>query len=156
MDSGLCTVILDSLAWCRNEMRFLLLGYVIMPDHLHLILVPSSAAPLPDVMRCLKSYTARAIGERLNSTGGVWQGRYYERALRNESDLRKTLDYIHSNPLTAGLVAVPEEYQFSLYGAYQGSLAVALPVDTVWDQGWTDAPVEAVAGQGGSPALRNQ
>ena len=156
VDSGLCAVVLDSLGWCRNEMRFLLLGYVVMPNHLHLILVPSSEIPLPDIMRRFKSHTARAIGERLNSTGGVWQGRYYERALRNESDLRKALDYIHRNPLTAGLVAVPEEYRFSSYGAYQGAPAVALPVDTVWDQGWPNAPVEAVAWQGGSPALRNQ
>jgi REP element-mobilizing transposase RayT len=63
------------------------------------------------MMQSVKGYTARLLnGER---RGPLWQQRFYDRAIRNERHLLETVRYIHDNPVVAGLVAHPEDYQMS-------------------------------------------
>lgn len=149
-DLTLCTVMLKSLAWCQTNMGFALLAYVIMPDHLHLIIVPSDKTSLPDIMRRLKSFTAKTIGERFNSQGGIWQERYYERAMRRASDLEKAIEYIHNNPVAAQLVESPSNYEFSSYNAYFGAPAGTVNVDVDWMIGKAEV---AAAGQEPRPTV---
>lgn len=73
------------------------LCYVLMPDHLHWLMVLKQGE-LADVMRLLKGRTSHAIG------GAVWQTNYFDHAVRAEEDLRAMARYIIANPLRAGLV----------------------------------------------------
>ena len=134
-DPHLCNLLITCLGWCRKTMEFALLAYVVMPDHLHLILAPSEKTSLPDIMRRFKSYTGRVIGEELKSSGGIWQPRYYDHALRDRSGLLKTIEYVHHNPVAAGLVESSGSYKFSSYQAYFRPGREMLSIDASWIDG---------------------
>jgi REP element-mobilizing transposase RayT len=87
----------------QREGRVETLCYVIMPDHLHWLMVLHQGE-LADVMRLLKGRTAHAIGE------AVWQTSYFDHAVRAEEDLREIARYIVANPLRAKLVERVGDY----------------------------------------------
>jgi putative transposase len=81
-------------------------AFVVMPNHIHGILVlqesdPSSAPrhSLAELIRALKSFSARRINRRRGTPGAhVWQRNYYERVVRDENELEKIRRYIADNP----------------------------------------------------------
>lgn len=79
------------------------LCYVLMPDHLHWLMVLRSGA-LPEALHLLKGRSARAIGKP------IWQSNYYDHAVRQEEDLQKMARYIVANPLRANLVSWIGDY----------------------------------------------
>lgn len=89
---------------------------VVMPDHAHLILTPLTDIknqriyPLHEVMRAMKSYSARRINERLGGSGRIWQQESFDHVLRSSESLDAKIAYVLANPVRAGLVSVPEEY----------------------------------------------
>lgn len=85
------------------------LAWVVMPDHLHWLLVVGDE-PLDAVVRRVKSRSAIAINRMTNATGPIWQQGYHEHALRKEEDLAATARYIVANPLRAGIVARIGDY----------------------------------------------
>lgn len=114
-DSLLCQILIKNLEFYRNRMKFALHGYVIMPDHIHLLVTPRQPATVSDVMRNLKSYASKEIQEALAMRGPIWQRRFYDRVIRSEERFRRALDYIHLNPARAGLVRSARDYEFSSY-----------------------------------------
>lgn len=111
----------------RARGKVSLLGFAIMPDHLHMLLVPRGETTLPEIMRDLKRGSARLIGRRLGRAGKVWMDEYYETGIRGEKQLLAALNYIHENPVKAGLAATPEGFQFcSANPAFENDLAVAM------------------------------
>ncbi len=89
--------IVESLAW------------VIMPDHLHWLLIPKAGA-LKIVMQRTKSLSALSINRALGRRGPVWQKGYHDRALRREEDLLAMARYIVANPLRAGIAHSLADY----------------------------------------------
>lgn len=107
----------DQLHHLREELRFLLVAYVVMPDHVHLIIVPPRGLTIAKIMQFVKGRFARLHNQR---TGPLWQSRYYETIIRGEAALWRRIEYlwrrieyIETNPVDAGLAASPEEYPFS-------------------------------------------
>ena len=88
------------------------LAWVIMPDHLHWLLVPKRAS-LQTVMRRMKSRSAVAINRVLGRSGPIWQKGYHDRNIRNELELNRYLDYIRENPVKAGYVKDPEDWPWT-------------------------------------------
>ena len=80
------------------------LAFVVMPTHLHWLVVLTADLGLNGVMQSVKGAAARRINQRLGRTGGLWQDGYFDRALRYDEDLRAAARYIVGNPLRAGLV----------------------------------------------------
>ena len=78
------------------------LAWVIMPDHLHWLLVPVSE-PLDAIVRRIKSCSARNINQTKGITGPLWQKGYHEHAIRREEDIRAVARYIVANPIRASL-----------------------------------------------------
>ena len=103
----------EELRTLRSELHFLLLGYVVMPDHVHLIVVPSLAANLGEVIQYVKGRFARRYNERTGGVGKFWQDRYYESIIRDEASLIRRMQYVEANPVKVGLVSQSEEYPFS-------------------------------------------
>ncbi|MBI2913044.1 MAG: transposase [Chloroflexi bacterium] len=122
-DHNAADLMLTELWRLREELRFALLGYVVMVDHIHLILVPGEAASLSQIMQLVKGRFARAWNERRSRTGSLWQSRYYESAVRTQEQLTSWIEYIDRNPLEAGLVASAPEYPYCSAG---GRLATDL------------------------------
>jgi len=88
-----------------------LLAWVVMPDHLHL-LVQLVDLSLPSVMRRIKGRSSRALGSLGIASGTVWQHGYHEHAVRAEEDVRSCARYVCANPVRAGLVKSVRDYPF--------------------------------------------
>jgi hypothetical protein len=73
---------------------------------------------LIQIMRDLKSKTGYAIARRRNAAGPIWQERYFDTIIRQVRNFWQKLEYIHRNPVEAGLVRRPEEWRWSSYRHY--------------------------------------
>ena len=122
-DRWAARLFLQELQGCREELGFLLLSFVVMPDHVHLVVVPGPGADLPRIMQHVKGRFARTFNLARGGTGAVWQARFYESAVRTEVQLERWVRYIEENPVRAGLATSPEVYAFSSAG---GALTVDL------------------------------
>ena len=122
--------VIATLRWLREEGRIRLLGFVVMPDHLHVAIALEPGHALPDVVRALKSYAARRINRELGRSEPVWQPQYYDHALRDRRDFLTRLAYMHENPVRKGLAAAPELYELST-----AHLRFAGDIDWAWVDG---------------------
>lgn len=87
-------------------------AWVIMPDHMHVILKPHET--LPQVMCWLKGRTARKANRILGRTGlPFWQQESYDHWIRSAAELRDLVFYVEQNPVHAGLVASAEQWPWS-------------------------------------------
>jgi REP element-mobilizing transposase RayT len=84
-------------------------AWVLMPDHLHWLFALQTGN-LADVMRRLKSRSARAINAARATTGPVWQAGYYDHHIRDHEDLFAQAHYLIANPVRKGLVDNPHRY----------------------------------------------
>jgi REP element-mobilizing transposase RayT len=87
-----------------------------MPDHFHAVLVPKYPWNISQIMQSVKGYAARRINARRNARGPVWQRSFYDRMIRDEPQLLEAIEYVHMNPVVAGLVVDAEAYEFSSAG----------------------------------------
>ena len=83
--------------------RYSLLGYVIMPNHIHLVVRPFPDIRLEQMIQGWKSWSAREINRRQGSSGRVWQTGYWDRLVRDQAHLDRCLSYIRRNPEKANL-----------------------------------------------------
>ena len=93
------------------------LGYVLMPNHVHLILVPKDADGLRKAMSSVHRAYAGQINARRKKTGHFWQGRYGA-AVMDENHLTEAFRYILRNPVVAKLVSEAERWPWSSARAY--------------------------------------
>ncbi len=78
--------------------RYELDAYVVMPNHVHVLIVLRECFPLDKVVQSIKSYTAKEINQTLGRSGKLWQRGYWDRLIRSEKHLAWTRGYIASNP----------------------------------------------------------
>ena len=98
------------------EERFQLIAYVVMPDHLHIVARTPPGLTTGRIMKVVKGGFAREYQASRGEKGSFWQSRYHEKALRSEEALWAAVEYVHYNPVAAGLVRVPAEYPWSSAG----------------------------------------
>jgi len=96
-----------------DEERYRVLAWVVMPNHVHLVIETKRAWPLPAIVHGWKSYTAKAANILLGRAGPFWQPEYYDRAIRDERHLAAAVAYAEGNPVKAGFVQWPGDWQFS-------------------------------------------
>lgn len=142
-------IILDSLKFCRQRKGLILHGYVLMIDHLHLIVRHQD---LPGVMRDFKSWTAKAIAETLlrdrrhdllaglksaaTHAGAhqdlkLWQDGYHPKAIQSDAMMQQKLDYVHANPVRKEFVGAAEDWRWSSARNYFSGDHSVLEVDLV-------------------------
>jgi REP element-mobilizing transposase RayT len=102
-DFRLARLLITELRVAHEQQQVASLAWVVMPDHLHW-LVQLQAGSLEELMRRIKSNSARQINLHLGTQGPIWQQGYHDRALRQDEDLQSAARYIVANPLRAGLV----------------------------------------------------
>ncbi len=99
----------------RADVDYALHAWVVMPNHVHMLITPRIAVSL--LMRSLKGTTARAANLALGLEGQpFWQHESYDRLVRGPEEFRRIHHYILQNPVRAGLVASAEEFLFSSAG----------------------------------------
>ena len=101
--------------------RYVLDAYVIMPDHVHLLVRPLYDWTLSKILQGLKGFTAREINRALGRAGHFWQIESFDHLIRNEEDWLDKQDYIHNNPVKAGLVENGYDYPFSSLASRNGA-----------------------------------
>ena len=106
-------IFLDSLERTRKQYRFELLGYVVMPEHVHLFMNEPPDDPLSNALQALKISVSRRLKER-----PFWQTRYYDFNVFTHNKRVEKLKYMHRNPVTRGLVTNPEDWPWSSYSHY--------------------------------------
>lgn len=110
MQEDIPEIIIDSLKWLEEKGSIQLIAYVIMPDHLHLLFQLGEKESLQKLMQSFGGFTGKAISKKLEHSRPVWQNTYYDRAIRNEEELYRTITYIQENPVKAGYVEEPGEW----------------------------------------------
>ena len=103
----------------HNGKKYELVAWVIMPNHVHVLLLPLGTIPLEEIMHSIKSYTAHEANKLLDRTGQLWAHESFDRYIRNETHRRNVIRYIEMNPVKARLCVEPSEWEFS--SAFRGS-----------------------------------
>lgn len=125
---------LSHLEATRQRLCFKLFAWVVMPEHVHLIVLPSDGSIRP-VLRGLKQGFGQRTIRAWNAAGDAklahtrvgenthrfWQrGGGYDRNVRSYDELRKHAEYIHANPVRRGLAECPEDWRWSSFAAWHG------------------------------------
>ena len=156
-DAHCCSLFIDALSETRVKNSFKLIGYVLMPDHIHLLANPielnitSVVGKLKGraASRILKSLRANeqlTILKRLQpsrplssgQTHAVWLQDFSSIDIWSPKFIRQKLDYIHLNPVRAGLCDHPARWRWSSYQAYLPRQANTVPIEIDWHWRWTD------------------
>ena len=96
-----------------DALNYRLISWVIMPNHVHLLIRLLPEKLLGDTIKTLKGFTAREANKILNRNGKFWQEDYFDRYIRDEKHYLSTIAYIKNNPVKAGLCELPEEWPYS-------------------------------------------
>jgi putative transposase len=123
--------LLDILEQVRRKYSFVVVGYVIMPEHVHLLMSEHETGNPSDVMRVLKQRSARALlprrkrqdpRQRMLFEDAIrapsWQARFYDFNVWTAKKRVEKLNYMHQNPVKRGLVREPEDWRWSSYRSY--------------------------------------
>lgn len=127
----------DLFLTCLEDMRTrfqpYLYGYVVMPEHVHLLLSEPQRETLADAMHYLKlSFSKRVSTMRLGEAGSFWYKRYFDRNVSDADEFARDLDYIHHNPVKRGLVNSPSEWKWSSFRHYALREVGAVEIESEW------------------------
>ena len=95
-------------------------GFVVMPDHLHLLLLPLPEQAISSLVQKLKVATSRKINAHRGVRGQLWQKGFFDRFMRTPKEFLETLAYIHQNPVRKRLAGEPVAWRWSSASAYAG------------------------------------
>ena len=123
------TVFEDILEATRKRHGFDLYGYVLMPDHVHLLLSEPQDSKLEEVFRALKTQTSKQLkGDRPQ----FWQRRYYDLNVFTRPKFNEKLRYLHRNPVKARLVENPEDWPWSSYCHWLTGIPGRIQIESTW------------------------
>lgn len=108
---------LSRLARCRARFEFRLLAYCLMTDHAHFA-IQTGVVPLSKVMHCLQTSYAQYFNRRYERVGHLFQDRYRALVVDEERYFRTLLQYVHFNPVKAGMCRRPEDHVWSSAPAF--------------------------------------
>jgi len=140
--------ILTILDQIRIKYELAILGYVVMPNHMHLVILPQKQIKLARVIGEFKWQSARRLLEiwkkqnrkilneiraiRNGRIGySVWQRRCYDHNCRDVQSVREKINYCHNNPVKAGLVSTPNDWPWSSYRWYNGDKSGLVAIDEI-------------------------
>lgn len=93
--------------------RYALIGWCVMPNHVHVLIETRAGFPLDQVLHSWKSFTAHAANRLLGRTERFWAAEYFDRYMRNDAHLVATRAYIEENPVKAGLCGARSDWSYS-------------------------------------------
>lgn len=106
-------IVVETLFHYRDRGAYSLHEFVLMPDHLHLLLTPSATTSLERALQFIKGGSSRRIHAERNQRMEIWQVGYYDWTVRSFSDWNAKVEYIRMNPVQSGLVPKPEDWPYS-------------------------------------------
>jgi putative transposase len=118
----------------RQRYLFVVAGYVVMPEHVHLLVNEPQRALLSHTVQALKLSVTLHSHQR-----PFWQAHYYDFNVSSHEKFVEKLRYIHRNPVRRGLAATPEDWKWSSYRHYQTGLHGTVEIESEWtacERGW--------------------
>ncbi|MDI6689743.1 MAG: transposase [Actinomycetota bacterium] len=109
---------LANLRKTKEKYQYLLYAYVLMTNHLHLLLRPQLDGTVSKVMQTLNTAYTMYFNRKYERYGHLFQGRFKSFLVEEEPHLIELSRYIHLNPVRVGMVQKTEEYQYSSYISY--------------------------------------
>jgi REP element-mobilizing transposase RayT len=128
----------------RDATGFRLIGYVVMPEHVHLLISEPREGTPSTVLHKLKLGVARKLRKRKRACAGqlrlpfaapreplraFWQARFYDFNVYSRGKKREKLNYMHANPVKRGLVNHPRDWAWSSWAYYFSGEKPLLPMD---------------------------
>ena len=130
-----------------NEYGFKLVGYVVMPEHVHLLISEPARGTPSTVLKMLKQRVSRRLRSRRRSAPAaqqsflfaphldrlpqLWQTRFYDFSVWSRKKKIEKLAYMHANPVKRKLVQDPKDWPWSSYAFYQGRGEILVEIDPV-------------------------
>jgi len=108
-------VYLDKLKLYSKKYSVAVHSYVLMTNHVHLLVTPETEQGVSQMMQSLGRYYVRYINQAYERTGTLWEGRYKSTLVDSDNYFLTVSRYIELNPVRAGMVAHPDEYPWSSY-----------------------------------------
>jgi putative transposase len=120
----------DALERVRQRCFLAVAGYVVMPEHIHLLISEPKSALLSRAIQALKLSVKMRSRERL-----FWQAHSYDFNVSSHDKFVEKLRYIHRNPVRRGLVAKPEDWKWSSFRHYQTGMRGTVEIESEWTAG---------------------
>lgn len=139
-------VLVNSLAHCVENRGLVIHGFVLMPNHFHM-LCSQSKSDLVGVIRDMKRYTSHQITQMLERDGRnvwlhamqraanneaqakLWDTSFHPEQVYTEEFCQQKMDYMHNNPVRAGYVEQPQDWKYSSAGFYYEDKESIIPID---------------------------
>jgi putative transposase len=127
-------VFVDELDIVRDDMKFSLIGYVVMPEHVHLLMGEPKNVTLSIALHRLKLRVSRKLRTAAlirAATPSFWQPRFYDFNIYSEGKKKEKLHYMHANPVTRELVYHPQCWPWSSWSFYYADDPTTILIDLV-------------------------
>jgi putative transposase len=144
---GAKELFVKELSRVRREYEFALVGYVLMPEHVHLLLSEPAKGNPSTVLQMLKQRVSRKLRKKITDRYPAkvclpaveiaedypqfWQTRFYDFNVYSDSKKREKLDYMHCNPVTRELVRRPQDWPWSSYLFYENGEDGLISIDSI-------------------------
>jgi putative transposase len=117
----------EALEQMRQRYEFYVIGYVVMPEHVHLLVSEPASFPLAKALLALKLSISKKSSQR-----PFWQPRYYDFNVFSSGKHVEKLRYIHRNPVKRGLVAEPIDWRWSSFRHYATGERGTVEIESFW------------------------
>ena len=146
------TALRQAIIDVRSKLPFESIAWVLLPDHLHTIWrLPETDVNFSLRWSLIKQYVTRECTERTQTRptirsrlkrgeGAIWQRRFWEHVIRDDTDFRHHIDYIHYNPVKHGYVKRPSDWKYSTFHRYVR--------DGAYPKDWASADVVGMSNYG--------
>ncbi|MGD0095394.1 MAG: transposase [Terracidiphilus sp.] len=102
---------IDVLRSYTQSEKLIVHDFVVMPNHVHILMTVPGEISLEKAMQLIKGSFSFRAGKELGFRGEIWQRGYSDVRIQDERSFEQHREYIYKNPVTAGLVSLPEEYK---------------------------------------------
>jgi putative transposase len=106
-------ILIEALFHYRDSKAYALHEFVVMPDHLHLMLTPGATTSLEKAIQLIKGGSSYQIRKAHNQKMEIWQVGFHDWTIRDANDWQSKVEYIHTNPIRAKLAQEPEDWPYS-------------------------------------------
>src|SRR5579864_4688195 len=106
-------ILVETLLHYREAGAYLLHEFVLMPDHVHLLMTPGATTSLERAIQSIKGGSSHRIHKETNRATIIWQKGFYDWTIRDANDWNAKVEYIRMNPVRAKLVAEPLDWPYS-------------------------------------------
>jgi putative transposase len=122
--------VLEFLEQTRKQQELVIAGYVLMPEHVHLLTTEPTRDTLATFLQIFKQRTSVQLKPEVQKQ--FWQRRYYDFNVSTNEKHTEKLRYIHRNPVVRGLVARPEDYRWSSFNHYAIGELGPVEIESEW------------------------